>query len=136
MLVGQAIEKALIAEGYTDVSYTIEDGKIQKISAKNGSATVNFKYGDEISSNDVAYLGNGESIADAISDGAKTVYLTDGTFQMDAQVTGDLTIIGDDGTLVSVVDELVHSAGSEGGREDLADRVARVDIRDELTETL
>ena len=101
MLVGQAIEKALIAEGYTDVSYTIEDGKIQKISAKNGSATVNFKYGDEISSNDVAYLGNGESIADAISDGAKTVYLTDGTFQMDAQVTGDLTIIGDDDTVIT-----------------------------------
>ena len=100
MLVGQAIEKALIAEGYTDVSYTIQDGKIQNISAKKGAATVNFKYGDD-AADEVAFLEQGDKIADAISNGAKTVYLTDGNFTMDAKVNGNLTIIGDSNTVLT-----------------------------------
>ena len=46
------------------------------------------------------------------------------------------SIVSDDGALVSVVDELVHSARTERRGENLADCVASVDVRDQLTKTL
>ena len=106
ILVGQAIEQALTEAGYTDVSYTIQDGKVMNISGKIGGGTVNFKYlaneeGEGGASNKVAFLEDGESIATAVSAGAETVYLTDGNFTMDAKVNGNLTIIGDSNTVLT-----------------------------------
>ena len=91
---GEAIEAALVAAGYTDVKYQIgTDGVVWDISAVKGAATVNFTLNP--ASSDVALLGDGDSIATAISSGAETVYLTSGTYDVTGlQVNGELTIIG------------------------------------------
>ncbi len=100
VLVGQAIEKALIAAGYTDVSYDIDADGVSNIKAKIGGGTISFKYGED-AADEVAFLEDGESIADAVSAGAETVYLTDGDFEMTSKVEGDLTIIGNDNTVLT-----------------------------------
>ena len=103
VLVGNAIQKALEDEGYTNVTYEIaNDGSITNIKAMSGGGTINFKYGDgeDGASEEVAFLESGESIADAVSNGAETIYLTDGEFKMSSKVEGDLTIIGDEDTVI------------------------------------
>ena len=100
VLVGNAIQKALEDKGYTNVTYDIGvDGSITNIKAMSGGGTISFKYGDD-ASNEIAFLEDGESIAAAVSNGAETIYLTDGEFKMSSKVEGDLTIIGDEDTVI------------------------------------
>ena len=105
--VADAIVAALNAKGYIDVTYDMGGGTISDIKATRNGGTASFtymdgKYATALGDGEkaVVYLEEGESIANAVSNGAETIYLTDGKFKMSSKVEGNLTIIGDEDTVI------------------------------------
>lgn len=118
--VADAIVAALNAKGYIDVKYSMAGGTISAIEATRNGGKADFTYMDgkyapaleDGEKATVVYLEEGESIADAVSKGAETIYLTDGEFKMSSKVEGDLTIIGDEDTvIVSTSENTAEDAG-------------------------
>ena len=118
--VADAIVAALNAKGYIDVKYNMAGGTISAIEATRNGGKADFTYMDgkyapaleDGEKATVVYLEEGESIADAVSKGAETIYLTDGEFKMSSKVEGDLTIIGDEDTvIVSTSENTAEDAG-------------------------
>lgn len=95
-------------KGYIDVKYSMAGGTISDIEATRNGGKADFTYMDgkyapaleDGEKATVVYLEKGESIATAVSNGAETIYLTDGEFKMSSKVEGDLTIIGDEDTVI------------------------------------
>ena len=93
--ISAAIVKALESKGCTDVTVTVENGKITKVEAKDGKLNLIFS---DASGNYIEAADNqaefDTDMAAALKDGG-TVYVGAGEFALDAKsVSKDLTIVG------------------------------------------